>query len=72
MNREEIIKWLELLKNDIGKAQYSDLWHYEQVIDAAINELKTQISNNYFNIKEMGLMGNGKYIDVTDPKNDMW
>ena len=42
MTREETVKWLESLKHDIGKAQHSDLWHYEQAIDVAIEALKEQ------------------------------
>lgn len=42
MNREEIVKWLESLKHYIGKAKYSDLWHYEQVVDMAIEALRVQ------------------------------
>ena len=40
MNREEIGKWLESLKQDIWKATYSDLWHYEQAVDMAIEALE--------------------------------
>lgn len=42
MTREETVKWLESLKHDIGEAQHSDLWHYEQAIDMAIEALRAQ------------------------------
>lgn len=36
MTREEIIKWLESLKAEIGKVEHRTLWHYDEVIDVAI------------------------------------
>lgn len=30
MTCKESIKWLENLKSDLGKSQFSELWHYEQ------------------------------------------
>lgn len=40
MTREEVVKWLELLKKEIGKAENHTLWHYAESIDMAIKALK--------------------------------
>lgn len=34
------IKWLESLKSQIGQSQHQDLWHFEEVIDETIKNLK--------------------------------
>lgn len=39
MSREEIIKWLESLKAEMGKSEHSALWHYAEAIDMAIEAL---------------------------------
>ena len=39
MTREEIIKWLESLKAEMGKSEHSTLWHYAEAIDMAIEAL---------------------------------
>ncbi len=36
MTREEIKKWLENLKEDIGHPRHEALWHYEQALDEII------------------------------------
>ena len=36
MNKVGAVKWLNNLKNDIGDARHSDLWHYTEAIDDAI------------------------------------
>ena len=32
MKIDDALKWLENLKNDIGKSEHSSIWHYEQAI----------------------------------------
>ena len=39
MNKVDAVKWLNNLKNDIGDARHSDLWHYTEAIDDAISVL---------------------------------
>lgn len=39
MTREEIKKWLENLKEDIGHPRHEALWHYEQSLDEIIQTL---------------------------------
>ena len=39
MNKVGAVKWLNNLKNDIGDARHSDLWHYAEAIDDAISVL---------------------------------
>lgn len=39
MNKVDAVKWLNNLKNDIGDARHSDLWHYAEAIDDAISVL---------------------------------
>lgn len=39
MTREEVVKWLESLKKEIGKAENRTLWHYAESIDMAIEAL---------------------------------
>ena len=40
MKYKDSIKWLESLKQQIGQAQHSDLWHFEQAIDETIDNLR--------------------------------
>jgi uncharacterized protein YfeS len=40
MNYKDNIEWLKSLKQQIGKTQHYDLWHFEQVIDETIENLK--------------------------------
>lgn len=40
MDINDNIKWLESLKQQIGQSQYHDLWHFEQVIDETIDNLR--------------------------------
>lgn len=42
MIREETIKWLELLKAEIGKLEHRTLWHYAEAIDMAIKALSIE------------------------------
>lgn len=41
MTCKESIKWLENLKSDLGKSQFSELWHYEQALAETIELLKS-------------------------------
>ena len=40
MKYKDSINWLESLKQQIGQAQHSDLWHFEQAIDETIANLR--------------------------------
>lgn len=40
MNYKDNIEWLKSLKQQIGQTQHRDLWHFEQVIDETIDNLK--------------------------------
>ena len=42
MTREEVVKWLESLKKEIGKAENRTLWHYAEAIDMAIEALSEE------------------------------
>ena len=49
MTWEEIVKWLESLKSEIGTSEHSSLWHYAELIDLAIETLlaeQTEAHNN--------------------------
>ena len=40
MRYRDNIEWLKSLKQQIGQAQHSDLWHFEQAIDETIDNLR--------------------------------
>lgn len=40
MRYKDNIEWLKSLKQQIGQTQHRDLWHFEQVIDETIDNLK--------------------------------
>ena len=42
MKTDDALKWLENLKNDIGKSEHSSIWHYEQAIVEIGQLLKSQ------------------------------
>lgn len=42
MTREEAIKWLKNLKEDIGQPQHQALWHYEEALDVSIEALEQE------------------------------
>ena len=42
MTREDAIKWLENLKQDIGQLRHEDLWHYAQALDEIAEILEEQ------------------------------
>ena len=42
MTREEIAKWLENLKGDIGKSENQPLWHYAEALGMVIETLKRE------------------------------
>ena len=46
MRSEELVKWLESLKSEIGKIEYRSLWHYEQVLDMAIEAIRNKPNND--------------------------
>lgn len=41
MTCKDCIKWLENLKSDLGKSQFSELWHYEQAMAEIIELLQS-------------------------------
>ena len=41
MNNREAVTWLINISADIGKAEHSDLWHYEQ----ALTEIKDMLES---------------------------
>ena len=41
MNNKEAVNWLINILADIGKAEHSDLWHYEQ----ALTEIKDMLES---------------------------
>ncbi len=45
MTREEAIKWITYLRENIGKAEYQGLWHYEEplmdIVEFLQNEQQT-------------------------------
>lgn len=43
MTKEEVVKWLESLKREVGKAENCTLWHYAESIDMAIKTLSTEV-----------------------------
>ena len=40
MNKFEMIKWLQNLKDDIGQTQHQNLWHYAKMLDEVIVALE--------------------------------
>lgn len=46
MRSEELVKWLESLKSEIGRIEYRGLWHYEQVLDMAIEAIRNKPNND--------------------------
>ena len=40
MNINDNIEWLKSLKQQIGQSQYRGLWHFEQVIDETIENIR--------------------------------
>jgi len=40
MSKNEIIKWLQSLKKDIGQPQHQDLWHYAEMLDEVIGTIE--------------------------------
>ena len=46
MTKEEAIKWLENLKQDIGQLRHENLWPYAQAIDEIIDMLDEQEKRN--------------------------
>ena len=41
MNNKEAVNWLINISADIGKAEHSDLWHYEK----ALTEIKDMLES---------------------------
>lgn len=54
MIREEIIKWLESLKAEMGKSEYGALWHYAEAIDMAIEALQDRPKGEWIAVSEYG------------------
>lgn len=54
MTNQDAIKWLENLRQDIGKLRHEDLWPYAQAIDEIISlleehELPTELKQKMWN-----------------------
>ena len=56
MTREEVVKWLESLKRETGKAENCALWHYAESIDMAIKALSPEDRPTGEWIKATGMM----------------
>ena len=41
MNNREAVNWLINISADIGKAEHSDLWHYEQALTEIMDMLES-------------------------------
>ena len=72
MIREEVIKWLESLKREIGKAENRTLWHYAESIDMAIEAL-SEPKTGWIPVSERLPDKDGSYL-VTYPLlgRDLW
>ncbi len=55
MTKEEINKWLSNLKDDIGKAQHQELWHYAEALDMAIEALSAKRTGKWNHPYHYGL-----------------
>ena len=58
MTREEVVKWLESLKREIGKAENRTLWHYAESIDMAIEALKAKTDDDLISRKAVKAKAN--------------
>lgn len=70
MNYKDNIEWLKSLKQQIGKAQHHDLWHFEQVIDETIENLKPLAKSHGDLIDKQKLLeqvGYGSYSEMKVP-----
>lgn len=65
MTKEEMIKWLENLKEDIGRPRYEALWHYEQALDEVIEALKQESVKHGYWEEECNGNGWNDYWDYT-------
>lgn len=66
MTREEIIKWLESLKAEMGKSEHSALWHYAEVIDIAIEALTNQSLSKSNNTCKVDLISRKDAIEAVE------
>lgn len=64
MNCKDCIKWLENLKSDLSKSQFSELWHYEQALAEIIELLQSDrlVELPFIAMIEQCLV-NGKFAD---------
>lgn len=70
MNYKDNIEWLKSLKQQIGKAQHYDLWHFEQAIDETIENLKPLAKPHGDLIDKQKLLeqvGYGSYSEMKVP-----
>ena len=61
MNNREAVNWLINISADIGKAEHSDLWHYEQ----ALTEIKNMLESTQ---PEIIHCGKCKHYKIDHPK----
>lgn len=52
MTKEDAIKWLENLKQDIGQLRHENLWPYAQAIDEVIAMMEEQDTNGWVSVKD--------------------
>ena len=52
MTKGEVVKWLESLKKEIGKAENHTLWHYAKSIDMAIEAILAEAVHGKWLVKE--------------------
>lgn len=52
MTKEEVIKWLESLKREIGKAENRTLWHYAESIDMVIEAMSEPKAGEWIPVSE--------------------
>ena len=59
MTNQDAIKWLENLKQDIGKLRHEDLWPYAQAIDEIAELLEKQEA-----VKPIHKCWNGRFTQL--------
>lgn len=59
MTNAEAVNWLINITADIGKAEHSDLWHYEQ----ALSEIREMLEDAQPTVEPQRIKG--RWIDVT-------
>lgn len=73
MTSAEAVNWIINISADIGKAQHSDLWHYEQALSEIRDMLETQperkkghwirIAPRHYKCSECGVRANSSFAN---------